>query len=415
MKEYPSKRFLELGYFTESDIGKDKFDALVNASIPTKENFIRISSVVSLPSIFYNFKLQTKSKTAYFCIRSALGNTDDLWKFLELVTIGKYNILYYESPQEGPNSTLRVEKIDNKNIRFTLVSNRWLEHFWNYEKRTVQVNWAKFPKGGYNVNLDIIINKREFIYAFWLELWEIFNGDGSVDTIPEAISADVARKDSEIIRKYLGFVPATQLDKKLHKAIEDNRIETIRNLLMKGANPNAIIGKITNDTIFEDFLQTYCDNVYTNEFSRRCPKEDISEEESDAIEKTMLGFRDNMENDFFKIVKLMVKYGAKTTCFFPAIYNNNRNKDVITYLLDNNCVFDMATIECVATDSQHEETPDTYARMEKLYDDYLFSCSYKFDSKSDIIFHKPPEYYYWQGKKYETQNDWLTGNGKRPY
>ena len=87
---------------------------LIKNSTPSHEDFIRISSVVSLPSIFYNFKLQTKSKTAYFNICSALGNTDDLWTFLELVAIGKYNILYYESPQEGPNSTLRVEKIDEE-------------------------------------------------------------------------------------------------------------------------------------------------------------------------------------------------------------------------------------------------------------------------------------------------------------
>ena len=83
MKEYPVKRFLELGWFTEDDIGKDKFDELISNSTPTKENFIRISSVVSLPSIFYNFKLQTKSKTAYFCICSALIITAYLiWKQL---------------------------------------------------------------------------------------------------------------------------------------------------------------------------------------------------------------------------------------------------------------------------------------------------------------------------------------------
>ena len=67
------------------------------------------------------------------------------------VLLGKYNILYYESAQEGPNSTLRVERIDDENIRFTLVSNKWFEHFWNDDKRTVQVNWCKFKEGGYNV------------------------------------------------------------------------------------------------------------------------------------------------------------------------------------------------------------------------------------------------------------------------
>lgn len=83
--------------------------------------------------------------------------------------------------------------------------------------------------------------------------------------------------------------------------------------------------------------------------------------------------------------------------------------------VDHNCIFDMETIGWVATDSQHEEIPDTYARMEKLYSDYLFSCSYKLDSESDIIFHKPPEYYYWKGKKYETKKDWAAGNGISTY
>lgn len=407
MKKYSEKIFLELGCYTEDDIGQERFDKLIKNSQPTEEKFIRVSSIVSLPDIFYNFKLRTKSKTAYFCICSALGNTDKLWNFLELVTLGKYNILYYESPQEGPNSTLRVEKIDEENIRFTLVSNKWLEHFWNLEKRTAQVNWANFPNGGYNVNLDIIINKKEFIYAFWLELFEIFNGDGYVDTIPEAGSADIARTDSEIIRKYLGYVPGKKIDEDLQKAIKNNNKDKIVSLLKTGANPNAIINEY-QQTIFEDFLQNYCENIYEEEYRKRC-----SDEKSDAIEEKMADFRDNLGKDFFDIVKLMVKHGAKTTCLFPAIYNFNRDIEIITYLLDHNCVFDTDTVGFVSTDSQILGIEDKYyKKLKKMFSKYLFSCSYKLDSEADIIFHDPPEYYYWQHKVYKTQKDWILNNGE---
>ena len=132
MKEYlelikDNKFMLEI---PSGNIKKEQYLSLLNNSTPEKTDFIRVSSVVSLPSNFYNFKLQTKNQCAYFCICTALGNTDQLWTFLELVSIGKDKVLYYESEQEGPVSILRIEHIDSEKLRFTLISNKWLEHKW---------------------------------------------------------------------------------------------------------------------------------------------------------------------------------------------------------------------------------------------------------------------------------------------
>lgn len=398
------------------NIDKEHYLSLLNNSTPEKTDFIRVSSVVALPSIFYNFKLQTKNQCAYFCICSALGDTDQLWAFMELATIGKDKVLYYESEQEGPVSILRIEHVDSETLRFTLISNEWLEHKWHNKKETVQVNWTKFPEGGYGINLDIIINKKDFIYAFYLELWNIFSGTDSIEVEPYTASNKIAQADSEIIKNYLGYLPATKLDKELYDAIKNNNKENIMILLRKGANLNAIIDEEDGDTIFEEFLNYYCDDTYTREFNKRCPSEDVSDEESDAIEEKMLDFRSNLEKEYLELIKLFISYGARTRSFFPAIYNFGRNIENIKYLLDFNCVFDMDTLGFVSTDSQICETEDKfYTQIEKLFFEYLFSCSYKLDSESDIIFHKPPEYYYWKGKKYETKKDWATGNGKSTY
>lgn len=375
------------------NIDKNQYLSLLNNSTPEKADFIRVSSVVSLPSLFYNFKLQTKTQCAYFCICSALGDTDQLWAFMELATIGKDKVLFFESEQEGPISILRIEHIDSGTLRFTLISNKWLEHKWHNKKKTVQVNWTIFPEGGYGVNLDIIINKKDFIYAFYLELWNIFSGTDSIEVEPYAASNKIAQADSEIIKNYLGYIPATKLDKELYDAIEKNNKDNIRTLLRKGANLNAIIDEENGKTIFEEFLNYYCDDIYTREFNKRCPSEDVSDKESDTIEDKMLNFRRNLEKEYWELIRLFISYGARTTCFFPAIYNFCRNnKNIIKYLLDHNCVFDMDTLGFVSTDSQICETNDKfYTQIEKLFFEYLFSCSYKLDNESDIIFHKSPE------------------------
>ncbi len=127
MKNYSEliKQYEYMCKVPNRNIAKEHYLSLLNNYTPEKADFIRVSSVVALPSIFYNFKLQTKNQCAYFCIRSALGNTDELWAFMELATIGKDKVLYYESEQEGPVSILRIEYIDSKMLRFTLISNAW--------------------------------------------------------------------------------------------------------------------------------------------------------------------------------------------------------------------------------------------------------------------------------------------------
>ena len=77
----------------------------------------------------------------------------------------------------------------------------------------------------------------------------------------------------------------------------------------------------------------------------------------------------------------------------------------------------MDTLGFVATDAQHESAEEkidknSYERIENLFFEYLFSCSYKCTSEPDLIFHKPPEYYCWQGKRYLTQKDWDMGIGE---
>ncbi len=155
----------------------------------------------------------------------------------------------------------------------------------------------------------------------------------------------------------------------------------------------------------EQFLNYFCDNTYTKKFNKRCPLKNISDKESDTIEK-ILNFHNNLEKEYLELIKLFISYKARSMSFFSAIYNFSRNIENIKYLLAHNCVFDIDTLSFVIADSQLSETENNfYTQIHKLFFEYLFSSSYKLDSESDIIYHKPPEYYYWKGKQYETQKD----------
>ncbi|MBQ3033381.1 MAG: hypothetical protein IJD28_03295 [Deferribacterales bacterium] len=279
-ESYVKKLMKKYGYMQKvpcMNIHLKDYMALLNGSVPENTDFFRVSSVVSLPSLFYNFKLQTKDKSAYFCICTALGNTDGLWAFLELATIGQYKILYYESRQEGPVSILRIEHINSETLRFTLISNKWLEHEYHSGKQTIQVTWMEFHQGGYGVNLDVLIKKKDFIHAFYGELWNIFCGDGSIPVEPEVLSDKIAQDDSYIIKNYL---------------------------------------------------------------------------------------------------------------------------------LENNCIFNKDDVCCILVNIKNGNFKAcTHNKTEKL-----FSHSYKIDSEDNIIYHKPPGYYYWKDKRYLTQKDWELGN-----
>ncbi len=80
---------------------------------------------------------------------------------------------------------------------------------------------------------------------------------------------------------------------------------------------------------------------------------------------------------------------------------------IVRYLLDNNCRFNHEELNATYWDSRDEDITKSereyFSNIYEMYDEYLYSPSYREGEESDIIFHKKPEYYNWQNCIYLTQ------------
>lgn len=196
MFDYDSKEFFQNSHgfwysvdtkklLISDDLPRNKFIELLDKSIPKEEKFIRVSCLYSLEHLFYNFKFKTPEQEAYTCICTAIGNTDDLWQFVEDICADDFDNTAFLSAQEGPESILLAQKIDNEKIRFTIFNDRWMKHYWDKKKVDFAFEAQHTKDKSMQIVLDVILNRKDFIYAFYLDLYQIFYGS---DIAPEAAS-----------------------------------------------------------------------------------------------------------------------------------------------------------------------------------------------------------------------------------
>ncbi len=335
-------------------------------SKPSKEKFIRISSICCFQEEFYNFRLRTASQQAFFHIFPPLGDINNLWVFLENISKGK-KFSFFVSEQKDSVALLLAKAVDKDNIRLTLFNYEWYESVWNENKQNLLHKRHKDLK--HHINFDVIINKRDFVYTFYVALREIFYRFRNIPRDEKIYCGngrkEEAQRDSEIVRKYLKYIPAIPLDLKLLKTLKTYDLEKIEKILKIGANPNAIIkaGKDDEQPLIDDFLQkaSYFDG----------------------------------NRKVYAVIKLLVGYGAKTLSMYCAVYGNF-NLLVIKYLVKHNCVFDDHTIDDVSTDAwilkQDEENfYKWHEKLENWYSEQLFNVSPIYDTIKELII---PEYGY---------------------
>ena len=328
------------GSFKETWI--DYYYQEIKESIPVKENFIRINCVCCFPEMFYNFRMRTSMQLGFFHLCTALGDINDVWKFLEDISQGQ-TFSAYLSEQEGPVSLLIAKSIDEENIRLTLFNFNWYEEEFNHNSRKTELYFCQHKDNSPHVNFDVILNKKNFIYTFYICLRTIFDEDNPShegEKITHNVTSDEpAQRDSDIIKTYLGYLQPTKKDLELFEAVKSFDLIKIENCIKDGANPNALIADgEDNVPMLEAFL----------EFA--------GSEEKISIRKT------------FAVIKLLIKYGAKTWSIYYAIWGLG-NLKIIQYLVNNNCVFDDYSIGDVSTDAYYMYDPFTPSSKwyQKLY------------------------------------------------
>lgn len=352
-------------------LSRKKFKEQLEKSIPQEENFIRISCLYSLEDLFYNFKFRTQNQEVFMCICPALGDSNDLWEFLEDICSPNFDNTAFLSMQEGPESILLAQKYNDEKIRFTIFNNRWQKHYWDFETKDYVFEWQNTDNGKMQIVLDIILNRKDFVYTFYLDLYDIFYG---VDISSISYTYNKAQTDSDIIKNYLGYIPATEKDLELKNLFEEGNLTKIEEALQNGANPNAIVELEVETGNREQVLDgvlrcSYVDSHY--------PLDEIQnltdEEYTNDIKKIKL-LEHNLE-----IIKLLFKYGAKPTSLFPAVYSyyESEKVNIVKYLLDNGCVYDMETIRAVSSDKSFRDdfTPELqriFNAFYNMFDEYLF-------------------------------------------
>lgn len=162
----------------------------------TQTKSFEVSCIYNI-SNFYNFEMLVNKKKSYLSIILPLGELNLLWTFLEKLSNNIYDSINMEL--EGPEQFLYAFKTnDNNLIRLIHISNGWFANIRNKNNQLIEVQQV-LSADKYIVHFDIIINKKQFILAFYKELFTIFY-DKQIRKYDEVGQKIIT--ESKILREY---------------------------------------------------------------------------------------------------------------------------------------------------------------------------------------------------------------------
>lgn len=340
-----------------------KYTEYKNSAPEIVDNFSITSLSCALSGGYYNFKLQTINQCAYFGIyNTCMSNSDEIWKFLEEICDKDFDMTMWEIDLEGYGAKLIAEDLKDENIRLTIINYRWSEFYYDKDLDIVNVDKNKyFDDKKEHIQLDIIVNKKIFIYHFYIELLYIFDKNvyrkNTKDIVLYNHNNIKAKISSKKIAKYLGFTKAKDKDLHLYKllgGIQANELmsnvkfgslDEIRDTLVKGANPNAIVINDTKEThsIFDEIVSQYSKRLFTYKLWKETSYNKLKQFSN--IVKLENNFAQQHEKEiqdkYFEIIKLLLEFGAKTYITLDCYYGLNFTKpnwyNILELLLKNNC------------------------------------------------------------------------------
>ena len=249
---------------------EEEYKALLQKPAP-KEDFVRILYAVDL-DMFYNFEFVTPHQKGSFYIVPPLGDINALWKFLEDLASGKELVSFSTDYEyQGTEGLLLAKQTDKDNLRVTIICNAALEIVTRDDNSGISrsLHQRRFaPK----VTFDAVLNKRHFIYTFYMALTDIFGVHIFYDKKPLRFCYDKeeAKTDSAILKNYFRFRQARPIDKELFNKLLKGTVSETKSLLKQGANPNAILETCknnfwANENILQRFWRSGLDGYNGNE------------------------------------------------------------------------------------------------------------------------------------------------------
>lgn len=295
-----------------------------------KEDFLRITWKTNW-EMFYHFRFCTPMQKGFFHLGKPLGRINALWAFLEALCSGE-KFASFLTQYEGPNALLCAKEEDKEHLRITLICDTWLEYVKYDHSKYKEWREKCWPDCRPHASVDVILNKKHFIYTLYMALADIFVDDNleySQHKLKED-DTEEAQVDSLIVQKYLGYLPLTENDKRLRHALIKQTAKEVEICLKQGGNPNALLPNSDGE-----FKQTLLEYFWENAYE--C--EDIPD-----------------LDDFLRKNRLLVKYGAMPRTTFFLFYmrydlDEKVRLDVFRMLLEKNCFIRNDFWDCVVFDA----------------------------------------------------------------
>lgn len=199
--------------------------------------------------------------------------------------------------------------------------------------------------------MDIIVNKKDFIYAFYcmiLDMFRYFDGaDRNTFTCGET-NKEKVRQDCPAVSDFLGYSAATQKDRELLDKLlcYESSFEDIKTLLESGANPNAVIDK-DKETVFENFLENA---DYEPEEDNE--EDDDYEEENEIPYTPADGPANPYQQKYVDLTELLLEYGARPADSYCSVYNRIGHLYFFKLFWDKHFYFDGYLYEMICHDGE---------------------------------------------------------------
>lgn len=265
-------------------------------------DFIRMNATISLDKHLYNFTFKAGVQVANFYIIPPVY-IEDIWKFLENLALGKEKSFILTKDNHS-NSLLTAQKVDEENIRLTIINDSWLEPFFNRDFREIDFREKTWSDKKAHIAFDVVLPKKHFIYTFYQSIRDIFNRGGEYELTKSPIEGKYSQVESLIVSKYLGYVPAEDLDIMLLEALNWGSVKEVKKLLEKGANPNALHILPEDYWGYKEIPYTIMESYWGNE--------------------GVLGGTLEGEFSFTVKSKLLLKYGAMPRDFYNLFFNSRQ-------------------------------------------------------------------------------------------
>ena len=184
--------------FSKYNVEKNKqsFYQLIKKSIPEENCDFQITArlVYGIDlDIYFNCNNTTKST---LWVAESMNWVPNVFRFLEAIIDSQKTEKFFYCDEEGKDSFLYVQTINDTQIRFIHLSD------------TIYIDKNKSKNDDFNIRQDLIINKKEFVKHFYSAINEAvnlvkieeLNAEGRTDLLNDF---ETLKKGSNIIEKYL--------------------------------------------------------------------------------------------------------------------------------------------------------------------------------------------------------------------